>query len=145
MTNRYNPIRFYQSEAGSNGNERALRIPQSSGITGTSPSDCIVSYTGHSMEESYPFAENHSVYSTAPADWRLQVLSWLQVSNNAGILNTRKNTGILNICKNSRVTLNSYDIILNKFIFELQVFFLLIILYVSREQRLLIIIISMKI
>ena len=29
----------------SNGNEGVLRIPQSSSITGTSPSDCLVSYT----------------------------------------------------------------------------------------------------
>ena len=31
-----------------NGNEGVLRIPQSSSITGTSPSDCLVSYLGHS-------------------------------------------------------------------------------------------------
>ena len=34
---------------GSNGNEGVLCIPQSSSITGTSPSDCLVSYTGHSL------------------------------------------------------------------------------------------------
>ena len=38
-------------------------------ITGTSPSDCLVSYTGHSLWwESYPSAEKQSLYSTAPAD-----------------------------------------------------------------------------
>ena len=37
---------------GSNGNEEVLRIPQSSSITGNSPSDCLVSYPGHSLEES---------------------------------------------------------------------------------------------
>ena len=36
-----------QSWAGSDGNEEILRIPQSSSITGTEPSDCLVSYTGH--------------------------------------------------------------------------------------------------
>ena len=36
-----------QSKPGSNGNEGALAIPQSSSITGASPSD-LVSYTGHS-------------------------------------------------------------------------------------------------
>ena len=32
------------------GNEEVLRIPQSSSITGTSPSDCLVWYRGHSWE-----------------------------------------------------------------------------------------------
>ena len=37
-----------QSGPGSNGNEGVLRIPQSSSIAGTSPSDCLVSYQdGH--------------------------------------------------------------------------------------------------
>ena len=35
-----------QSGLGSNGNEGVLCIPQSSSITGTSPSDCLVSYLG---------------------------------------------------------------------------------------------------
>ena len=35
-----------QSGSGSNGNEGVLRIPQSPNITGTSPSDCLVSYPG---------------------------------------------------------------------------------------------------
>ena len=38
-----------QSGPGSNGNEGVLCIPQSSNITGTSPSDCLVSYPGHSL------------------------------------------------------------------------------------------------
>ena len=38
-----------QSGLGTNGNEGVLRIPQSSSITGTSPSDCLVSYPGHSL------------------------------------------------------------------------------------------------
>ena len=37
-----------QSEPGSNGNKGVLHIPQSSSITGNSPSDCLVSYLGHS-------------------------------------------------------------------------------------------------
>ena len=36
-----------QSGPGRIGNEEVFRIPQSSGITGISPSDCQVSYTGH--------------------------------------------------------------------------------------------------
>ena len=37
--------------------------------SGTSPSDCFVSYPGQSLGGSYPSAEVLSVYSTAPADW----------------------------------------------------------------------------
>ena len=60
-----------QSGPGSNGNEGVLRIPQGPSITGTSPSDCLVSYPGHSLGRggSYPSAEVQSVYSTAPANW----------------------------------------------------------------------------
>ena len=58
-----------QSGAGSNGNEGVLLIPQSSNIAGTSPSDCLVSYPGHSLGGSYPSAEVQSVYSTALTDW----------------------------------------------------------------------------
>ena len=36
-----------QSGPGSNGNEGVLYIPESSSITRTSPSDCLVSYLGH--------------------------------------------------------------------------------------------------
>ena len=39
-----------QSGPGSNGNEGILYIPQISSITGVSPSNCLVSYTGHSLE-----------------------------------------------------------------------------------------------
>ena len=37
------------SGPGRNGNKEVLRIPQSSSITGASPSDCLVSYFGHSL------------------------------------------------------------------------------------------------
>ena len=58
-----------QSRPGSNGNEGVLHIPQSSSITGTSPSDCLVSYQGHLLGEgSYPSAEVQLVYSTAPTN-----------------------------------------------------------------------------
>ena len=66
-----------QSGPGSNGNEGVLCIPQSSSITGTSPSDCLVSYPGHSLGgESYPSAEKQSVYSTAPVDWAILSLKF---------------------------------------------------------------------
>ena len=38
-----------QSGPGSNGDEGVIYIPQSSSITGTSSSDCLVSYPGHSL------------------------------------------------------------------------------------------------
>ena len=39
-----------QSEPGSDGNEGVIHIHQSSSITGTSPSDGLVSYPGHSLQ-----------------------------------------------------------------------------------------------
>ena len=68
------PIKFFhsgQSGSGSNGSEGVHCIPQSSSITEASASDCLVSYLGHSLEESYPSAEMQSMYSTAPAEWAL--------------------------------------------------------------------------
>ena len=51
----------------------ALRIPQSSSIAGTSPSDCLVSYNqDNRWWGSYPSAEVQSVYSTPTgqlSDW----------------------------------------------------------------------------
>ena len=41
----------------SDGNEGVFHIPQSFSTTGTSPTDCLVSYAGHSLEGSYPSAE----------------------------------------------------------------------------------------
>ena len=38
-----------QSGPGSDGNEGVLHIPQSFSTAGTSPSDCLVSYPGHSL------------------------------------------------------------------------------------------------
>ena len=52
-----------QSGPGCDGSEGVLDIPQSSSITGTSLSDCLVSYLGHPLGESYPSAEKQSVYS----------------------------------------------------------------------------------
>ena len=37
----------------SDSNEGVLHIPQSSSIIGSSPSVCLESYLGHSLEESY--------------------------------------------------------------------------------------------
>ena len=57
-----------KSEPGSNGNKGVLHIPKISSITGASASGCLVSYSGHLLEESYPSADMQSVYSTPPAD-----------------------------------------------------------------------------
>ena len=38
-----------QSGPGSDGNKGVFRIPQCSCIAGTSPSDCLVLYPGHSL------------------------------------------------------------------------------------------------
>ena len=70
-----------QSGPGSDGNEGVLRIPQSSSTAGTSPSDCLVSYPGHSLGGSYPSAEVQSVYSTAPADWAILFYCLLRCLN----------------------------------------------------------------
>ena len=53
---------------GSNGNKGVLHIPQIA-KTGDSPSDCLLSYSGHTLGKSYPTAEMQSVYSTAPSNW----------------------------------------------------------------------------
>ena len=52
-----------QSKPGSNGNEGALRIPQSSSITGASP---LASYLGHSLGESYSSAEMQCILQSQP-------------------------------------------------------------------------------
>ena len=63
-----------QSGPGSNGNKGVLHIPQSSSLSGTSPSDCLVSYLGHSLGGGYPSAEVQSLYSIAPAHWAINYL-----------------------------------------------------------------------
>ena len=63
-----------QSGPGSNGNEEVLRIPQSSSITGAWQSDCLMSYPGHSIGESYASAEMYSVHLMALIDWALSIV-----------------------------------------------------------------------
>ena len=57
-----------QSRPQSNDNEWVFRISHSTSITEASPSDCFVSYAGHSVRESFPSADMQSVYSTTPTD-----------------------------------------------------------------------------
>ena len=57
-----------QSGPGHYGNEWVLHIPQSSKY-GASPSNCLMSYPGHSLVGgSYPLPTCKSVYSTASVD-----------------------------------------------------------------------------
>ena len=57
-----------QSGPGSNGNERVLRIPQSSSLTIRLFSVIFRTLIGRGFN---PSAEVQSVYSTAPADWAI--------------------------------------------------------------------------
>ena len=57
-----------KSGPGSNGNESALRILQSSSITEASQSDCLLSYLGHSLGEACLSAVMQSVFSAASAN-----------------------------------------------------------------------------
>ena len=56
------------SESRNYSNYMVPPIPQSS-KTGASPSDALVTYLGHLLGGSYPFAEMQSAYSTAPTYW----------------------------------------------------------------------------
>ena len=49
--------------SGINGNEGLFHIPEISKI-GASPSNCSMSYPGHSLGETFPSGEIQSVYST---------------------------------------------------------------------------------
>ena len=42
-------------------------------MKGYSPTDCLASYPGHSLGESYFSTEMQSVYSTALADWAIRI------------------------------------------------------------------------
>ena len=57
---------------------------QSSSTAGTSPSDCLVLYLGHSLVGvgwgSYPPAEKQSVYSTAPVKCQTVLFQIIQFS-----------------------------------------------------------------
>ena len=66
-----------QSGPGSDDNEKVLCSLQSSSITGTSPSDCLVSYQDTRLESLTPSAEMLSVYSTAPANWATTFMDYL--------------------------------------------------------------------
>ena len=74
-----------QSRPGSNGNEGVFHITQSSSITRASSLDCLVTYSGHSLGESYPSTEMQSTYSASPA-------GWVKFSTSEWLLETKRNT-----------------------------------------------------
>ena len=52
-----------QSGTGSDGNEEILCIHQNSCITGTSPSESLMSYSGQSLREACPSAKKQAIHS----------------------------------------------------------------------------------
>ena len=71
---------------GSNVIKAIIYIPESSSITEISPSDCLVSYTGHSLGGGYSSVEKKSMYS-APTDCASLDLVWfLCLSTDVGYL-----------------------------------------------------------
>ena len=54
---------LWQSGTGINGNVKVLQIPQNYSITGTSLSDCLVSYPGHSLGVSASAKKPSTFYS----------------------------------------------------------------------------------
>ena len=61
---------------GSNGNKGILCILQSSSITRTSPSNCLMLYQDSHCRESYPSSEIQLVYSTVPANCFIHILGY---------------------------------------------------------------------
>ena len=66
-----------KSGPNTNGNEGVLHIPQSS-KSGSSPSDCFVSYPVHSLGVSYP-SEKYSQYILWPQPTELKI-QWIDRS-----------------------------------------------------------------
>ena len=62
-----------QSWPGNKDDNGVRDILQSSSITRASPSDCVMSYVRHWLEESYTFVEMQYVYSAAPAVWAIDI------------------------------------------------------------------------
>ena len=58
-----------QSGIEADANKRLQHNSQSSSISEASPEDCLVTYSGYSLGESYSSVEMRSVYSAASADW----------------------------------------------------------------------------
>ena len=73
-----------QSGSGSNSKEGVLHIPQSSSITGTSPSDCLVSYPGPTRWGGgvLPLCSGAvSVFYMPQPIWAIYILRWSAKKN----------------------------------------------------------------
>ena len=69
-----------QNGHGSDGNKRVLHIPHCSSISGASPSDCLVSYLGLLLGESYLFAiASRSTQAWSGSIWKSPIYGWLIV------------------------------------------------------------------
>ena len=115
-----------QSGPGSDGNKGALHIRQSSSVTGTSPSDCLVSYLETRCLGSYPSAEKQSVYSTAAANWvtgdsLARVHSRLQWSSCCSLQPSPSRLGNKSVCMFTLMILENW-LFNEKVIFSLYLF-----------------------
>ena len=77
-----------QSGPGNNGNEGVFHIPQSSSITGTSPSDCLVSYPGDSLGRVLPLCRGTVSVFYRPSQLGNFWLEWLDIDVNFSSLST---------------------------------------------------------
>ena len=85
-----------QSGPGSDGNEGVLCIPRSSCITGTSLSDCLVSYPGHPLAGGITLQQRRSrCIRTSPSDW---VNEWLVKHIGLFSLGKQTNVGERKLC-----------------------------------------------
>ena len=82
-----------QGRSGNDSNEGVLHIPQSSSITGASPSDCLISYPRHTFGDSYSSAEMQSGYPVASADCATTFFKWMGCPR--GVMVKAMNCGIV--------------------------------------------------
>ena len=78
------------SGPGSNCSKGVLHIPENPSISGASPSDCFVSYPSHTLGNTYPSAERHSVYSAAPATRASYIFDFRNYIKDSNIDNSHK-------------------------------------------------------
>ena len=72
-----------------------IQFPQSSRITESLLSECLMSYSGHSLWESYLSAEMQLMYSTALVDWAASfryIVKWAFIFDMAANEGLRKLT-----------------------------------------------------
>ena len=88
------PLRV--SGPGNNGNEGVLRILQSSNITGTLPSDCLMSYPGHLLGGGglNPLQRSSQCILQPQADWATPGQSGFGSNGNEKVLHTFQSSRI---------------------------------------------------